>query len=227
MFQSLPDLRARQLAVGFFYVMTREKRKMEKRNMRWQLMFYDILILLVVDLLLLVFYRSDDGLSWQGILTHGAITFVCVFAARIGGSIYRQIWRYGGIQCYIRLLVVDGCAFLVNLLLVKVVAPLVAPIEQITFSRMLSIAGMNLLAALAMRMFYRYAFKCGGTDTLLGRVLRLLLRLCAGEHFDFENVEAEHRIKIAIVGAGRVGVTLAEELLANPAASYVPGASSM
>ena len=195
---------------------------MKKSNMRWQLMFYDILILLVVDLLLLVFYRSDDGLSWQGILTHGAITFVCVFAARIGGNIYRQIWRYGGIQCYIRLLVVDGCAFLVNLLMVKVVAPLIAPIEQITFSRLLSIAGMNLLAALAMRMFYRYAFKCGGTDTLQGRVLRLLLRLCAGEHFDFENVEAEHRIKIAIVGAGRVGVTLAEELLANPAASYVP-----
>ena len=51
MFQPLPDLCARQLAVGFFYVMTREKRKMEKRNMRWQLMFYDILILLVVDLI--------------------------------------------------------------------------------------------------------------------------------------------------------------------------------
>lgn len=192
---------------------------MKKRNSRW-LVIYDICILLVVDLLLLVFYRSDDGLTWRGILAHGAITFLCVFAARIAGGIYRQIWRYGGIQCYIRLLVVDGCAFLLNLLLVKVLVPLAFPIEQITFSRQLSIAGMNLLGALAMRMFYRYAFKCGMSDTFQGKVLRLLLRLFAGE--EVQNVESEHRIKIAIVGAGRVGVNLAEELLANPAAAYTP-----
>ena len=206
---------------GCFIVWDKGEREMKKRNMRWQLMFYDILILLVVDLLLLVLYRSDDGLSWRGILAHGSITFVCVLAARITGGIYRQIWRYGGIQCYIRLLIVDGCAFTVNLLLAKIL-PLFISMEQITFARLLSIAGMNLLAALAMRMFYRYAFKCGGGDTLQGRFLRLLLRLCTGEHFDFENGEAEHRIKIAIVGAGRVGVTLAEELLANAASSYTP-----
>ena len=77
---------------------------MKKINFRWQLVVYDILILFVVDLLLLVFYRSNDELSLNGIVLHASIGFVCVFTARIFGSIYRQIWRYGGIQCYIRLL---------------------------------------------------------------------------------------------------------------------------
>lgn len=194
---------------------------MKKRNIRWQLVAYDVCIMAVVDLLLLAFYRSIEELSWNGVLTHSAITFVCVFTARILGNIYQQIWRYGGIQCYIRLLFVDACAFVVNLT-IELLLPLFVPIEQITFARLLSIAGMNLLGALAIRMIYRYAFKCGRNNTATGKFLRLLLRVFAGEELIHENRDAEHRIKIAIIGAGRVGVTLAEELLANPAASYTP-----
>lgn len=194
---------------------------MKKHNIRWQLVSYDVCVLLVVDLLLLVFYRSIEELSWVGVLTHGVLSFICIFSARFLGNIYQQIWRYGGIQCYMRLLFVDGCAFLVNLA-VELLLPLFVPIEKVTFARLLSIAGMNLLGALAIRMVYRYAFKCGRSDKLLDRFLRLLLRLFAGEELANENQDAEHRIKIAIVGAGRVGVTLAEELLANPNASYIP-----
>ena len=194
---------------------------MKKHNIRWQLVSYDVCVLLVVDLLLLVFYRSIEELSWVGILTHGVLSFICIFSARFLGNIYQQIWRYGGIQCYMRLLFVDGCAFAVNLA-IELILPLFVPIEKVTFARLLSIAGMNLLGALAIRMIYRYAFKCGRSDKLLDRFLRLLLRLFAGEELAHENQDAEHRIKIAIVGAGRVGVTLAEELLANPNASYIP-----
>lgn len=194
---------------------------MKKHNIRWQLVSYDVCVLLVVDLLLLVFYRSIEELSWVGVLTHGVLSFICIFSARFLGNIYQQIWRYGGIQCYMRLLFVDGCAFAVNLA-IELILPLFVPIEKVTFARLLSIAGMNLLGALAIRMIYRYAFKCGRSDKLLDRFLRLLLRLFAGEELANENQNVEQRIKIAIVGAGRVGVTLAEELLANPNASYIP-----
>ena len=194
---------------------------MKKTNARWQLAVYDVLILFVVDLLLLVFYRSNEELSLNGILLHASIGFVCVFAARIFGKIYRQIWRYGGIQCYIRLLIVDAIAFAATLA-IELTLPRFVPIEKVTFSRLLSIASMNLLGALAIRMIYRYCFKCGTADTLFGKFLRLLLRIFAGEELIHPNREAEHKIKIAIIGAGRVGVTLAEELLANPAAAYIP-----
>ena len=194
---------------------------MKKYSARWQLAIYDFLILLVVDLLLLVFYRSDDGLSLNGMLLHAVIGFVWVFAVRIFGGIYRQIWRYGGIQCYIRLLIVDALAF-VGILAVELTLPMFVRIEKVTFARLLSISSMNLLGALAIRMVYRYCFKCGTADTAFGKFLRLLLRLFAGEELIHANREAEHKTKIAIIGAGRVGVTLAEELFANPAAAYIP-----
>ena len=194
---------------------------MKKYAARWQLAIYDFLILLVVDLLLLVFYRSDDGLSPNGMLLHAVIGFVWVFTVRILGGIYRQIWRYGGIQCYIRLLIVDALAF-VGILALELTLPMFVHIEKVTFARLLSISSMNLLGALAIRMVYRYCFKCGTADTVFGKFLRLLLWLFAGEELIHANREAEHKTKIAIIGAGRVGVTLAEELFANPAAAYIP-----
>ena len=190
-------------------------------KIKWQLMVYDALVLLFVDLLLLVLYRSMDNLSLRGILTHSAISFFCVFSARLVGGIYQQIWRYGGIQCYIRLLFVDGCAFALNLL-IELTLPMFVRIELITFARLLSIACMNLLGALAIRMIYRYAYKCGNTQTSYGRFLNLLLRIFGGAKIELPEGNDVHKIKIAIIGAGRVGVTLAEELMANPSASYIP-----
>ena len=194
---------------------------MTKGKVRWPLVIYDIGILLFLDMMLLVFYRSNNGLSWNGVLLHSCITFVGIFSVRYFGSIYRQIWRYGGIQCYIRLLIVDGIAFLLNLA-VEMILPLFVRIEQITFARLLSLSCMNLLGALAIRMFYRYAFKCGTEDTLEGRILRLLLRIFGGEEMVHRSGDTGQKIKVAIIGAGRVGVNLAEELLGNGNSAYSP-----
>ena len=195
--------------------------EMKKYYFRWQLLIYDILILFAVDLLLLVLYRGDEALCWYGVLFHGAIFAVCVFAARILGRIYQQIWRYGGIQCYIRLLIVDTIAFAVTLAL-EFISRSFLPVQSIAFLRLLSIASMNLLGALAIRMVYRYCFKCGTVDTGYGKFLRLVLKTFSGEDLVRANDTGNQKIKIAIIGAGRVGVNLAEELLSNAAASYIP-----
>lgn len=190
---------------------------MKKINIRWQLLVYDAFILFAVDVLLLYFYQGFENLSMPGIIIQAALSFACVFAARFVGGIYRQIWRYGGIQCYIRLLVVDAVAFVLNLIL-----DLGLPIEHISTARLLSISCMNLLGALAIRMLYRYAYKCGNQQTLKGRILNLLLRIFAGDRLQDEKDAERRQIKIAIIGAGRVGVTFAEELLNNTSSSYMP-----
>ena len=190
---------------------------MKKFNIRWQLVVYDIIIFLIIDFLLLFAYQSNETLSLNGIFIQSALSFMCIFLARLIGGVYQQIWRYGGIQCYIRLLVVDGCAFTVNLILEKTL-----PIEHISFSRLLSIACMNLLGVLAIRMIYRYAYKCGNTTTVYGRFLNLLLRVFAGARMEKATRDEPKKIKIAIIGAGRIGVSLAEELLANHSAAYIP-----
>ena len=191
----------------------------KKSLARWQLIVYDLIIFAFTDLLLLVFYQGQERLPLNSILIHTVIGCVCIFAIRIAGGIYFQIWRYGGIQCYIRLLFTDGVAFLV-LFAFEMMLRFFTPIKQITFTRLLSISCINLLAALAIRMIYRYCFKCGTADTRMGKFLRWLFRLFTGE--TLIATESVRRIKIAIIGAGRVGVTLAEELLSNPNAMYTP-----
>ena len=89
-----------------------------------------------------------------------------------------------------------------------------------TFARMLSLASMNLLGALALRMLYRYAYKCGNQKTVGGKLLSILLRLFSG--IEAGNDKEVQKIKVAIIGAGRVGVSLAEELLNNSEAAYIP-----
>ena len=186
-----------------------------KLNIRWQLVLYDVLVLIIVDVLLLAL--SESKLSVSGIVIQGTIGFVAVFASRLSGSIYRQIWRYGGIQCYIRLFFTDAIAFVVTLIVERIL-----PIEHISFSRLLSISCMNLLGALTMRMMYRYAFKCGNDATLFGKVLLLVLKIFAGSKIVGERTLDATKINIAIIGAGRVGASLAEELLNNAGSAYTP-----
>ncbi len=190
---------------------------MKKFKIRWQLVLYDVFIFLILNYLLLFVQYTSDALSLRGMVAHSALTFVCVFGARFIGEIYEQIWRYGGIQCYIRLLVVDGVAFVANFILESVL-----PMERIATSRLLAIVCMNLLGALAMRMIYRYAYKCGNSTTPYGRFLNLLIKIFSGNTIDGVTGDDSKRIKIAIVGAGRIGVSLAEELLNNRSAAYIP-----
>ena len=187
----------------------------KKINIRWQLVIYDALILFLVDLLLLGFSGSE--LSASGMMIQGAIGFVAVFASRLLGSIYSQIWRYGGIQGYIRLLFPDTIAFMVTWIIERLL-----PIEHITFSRLLTIACMNLLGALSIRMLYRYAFKCGNNTTTLGKILLFILKLFAGNRIVGERTLDATKINVAIIGAGRIGVSLAEELLNNAVSAYTP-----
>ena len=185
------------------------------------MVIYDLIIMLGLDFVMVAFYVTTSALSWQSVLLHAVVSAACVFAARGIGRIYQQIWRYGGIQCYIRLLLTDAAAFIVELLVEWPLACLLN-VKAVSFARLLSLACMNLLAALAMRMMYRYAFKCGREDTRMGHFLRWLLRIFAGEDLVHRSVEADQKIKIAIIGAGQVGVNLAEELMANANANYVP-----
>lgn len=189
--------------------------KKRRMNIRWQLVLYDTWILVLVDLLMLVL--SGEKLTAAGVAAQFIIAFVCIFAVRIAGNVYGQIWRYGGIQCYIRLCATDIVAFVVTALIQRAL-----PIEHISFARLAAIASMNLQGALMMRMMYRYAFKCGNEATPVGRFLLWLLRLVAGNSIVGERGQHVNKIKVAIVGAGRVGVSLAEELMSNTAAAYTP-----
>ena len=185
-----------------------------KYNIRRMLIIYDILTFIIINWLLYVIYDPVSDVVFKNQLIISAIT---IFSCRFIGSIYSQIWRYGGIQCYIRLLVTDGIAFIISMTLNKA---LYEYEMQVVFVRMLSFFCINLLVSLSLRMIYRYAYKCGNSETAKGRFLNSLLKIFSG--LDTEKPNDSGKIKVAIIGAGRIGVSLAEELMSNESSAYSP-----
>lgn len=189
-----------------------------KIKAKFTLSVYDIIIFCLVDLTLLVIYRSAGELDGAGIFVHSVLAFIFIFGCRIIGKVYRQIWRYGGIQCYIRLLTMDVIACIFYTALEQMM-----PVQHIMFVTIISFCCMNTLGALAIRMIYRMAYKSRKDDTRFGRFSRNLLKIFAYDRMDMEDDDGDkEKIKIAVIGAGSVGVNLAEELWNNPKSEYEP-----
>ena len=152
-----------------------EKINHEHANIRWMLVVYDLLVYAVSAFLLLFLYGGNDSLTHKGLLQHLFLSLICIFGARFIWKIYTQVWRYGGIQGYIRLLMSDGCAFIAYFIL-----QMLLPVEEITFSRLLSLICVNLLGALAIRMIYSYAYRFSNQETKKGRFLSKILKIFSG-----------------------------------------------
>ena len=190
-------------------------KNLKKSNTRWPLVVYDVIVYIIASILLLWIYGGNENLTNAGSLQLSILGFVCIFICRMIGNIYGQIWRYGGIQGYIRLIFSDAIAFILLIILQATLQ-----VERITFDRALSLVCVNLLGAISIRMIYRYAYLYSNNETPKGKFLSKLLYSFSGLTTGSE--KEVQKIKIAIIGAGRVGTSFAEELLNDENAVYVP-----
>jgi len=189
-------------------------KRVAKRS--WLLIGIDVLSLLAVDFFLLIFSPSSvRRLSLRGTLFQIGIGLTAVMGLRCAGGIYHQIWRFANTAAYLRMMLLDFAAGWLCVLATR----LVPNDMQITFMRTLAIVALNLLCSLALRFVYQFLYDNSvrsGQPTATALFKRL-----AGGNEPLMNVHPR-KIRIAIVGAGRVGVLLAEELLNNPMAAYQP-----
>ena len=186
--------------------------KGKTRSTKWLLIVYDIIVLGVIDFLLLFLYGGND-LTIEEALWHAALSAVAILGCRFAFGIYSSIWRFGGVQTYMKLMGCDAVAFVIYFIAARTLG-----IKKITFVRMLALVMMNLLCALAMRMAYRYCYKCATPKTSWGRYLTFLLRFFAG--ISNNRKEETDGIKVAIFGAGNLGFTLYEDIYVNKQYSY-------
>ncbi|WP_407397693.1 polysaccharide biosynthesis protein [Anaerovibrio sp.] len=183
----------------------------------FSLITYDVIIFIIAASLMLAFYQGAGALDDYGVMLHSVVAAVIIFGSRLMWNIYRQIWRYGGIQCYIRLLLADGIAMCLYLAVDKFLM-----VPNISAAKLIALCCTNTLCALTIRMVYRYAYKCGGRNDTRGELSRILLQIFTRGKVVAEPAPESGKIKIAIVGAGSVGVSLAEELRENPSSKYAP-----
>ena len=189
-------------------------------TVRWKLVFYDVMLYVISALVLIVMYRAYQSLSWSDIAINSLLACACIIISRFLGNIYRQVWRYGGVECYIKLLLSDAFGGIIFLCLSHILQYAV-DYTRLTFARSVALVLLNTVMAIGIRLVYRYCYKCANNYSAKGKLLYALLRIFARD-VELHQLDETNKIKVAIIGAGSSGVSLAEELMNNNNTSYVP-----
>ena len=197
--------------------MAKRHRKIIK-PVRWMLVLYDTLIYAVVVVFAFLLYRghklTDLQILWQGLLGCG----LCL-ASRGFLNVYGQIWRYGGVQSYIRLMVADTI-YLVAYFVMQRYIPVFG---NLPFPIVTLVVFTNSLICLAVRMIYRLLYKRMNRKSKLGGFIVKCINIFGHSDWSISDKnDPVNKIKIAIIGAGGTGTALAEELLNTPNAAYTP-----
>ncbi len=124
-----------------------------------------------------------------------AILLVLTFAFRLLMGVYSTVWRYTSTQSYFRLILADMFGGLAALVLARLFRLWPGVWLFVT------VTALSALAALSARYCYRLLYKhrhCGQPG------------------------QTGTQIRVAIVGAGQLGVFLANELRTNPNSHYQP-----
>ena len=192
------------------------KHKFSFFPIRWLLIVYDLFIYAIVVVFALVLYQKHQLEPIQ-ILYHFLIGSFCVLSARFFWRVYGQIWRYGGVSSYIRVMFADTCGGIVYYLIQR----FVPGVGDVIFPIVALIIFTNSLISLAVRMVYRFVYKKLDRTTKFGRFVVKAVNVFGRSKWTInEKGDSVEKIKIAIVGAGVVGTALAEELGNNPHSAY-------
>ena len=190
--------------------------KDKQNNVRWQLIAFDTIAYAIVIWFSFILYPSGKAPA-DLVAAMSAVFWSINLVTRLLFKIYTQVWRYGGIQTYIRLICADAVAFPVFYIVKKIAFP-----DTKSFAICVMAACLYLLTGLSMRMGYRYAYKFGNADSALGKFLRFVLKVVTFGSIEPISIPGNKKIKVAVVGAGSVGITLVDELTQNPASAYHP-----
>lgn len=187
-----------------------------KHKFKWTLVFYDFLIFLISSILLVFIYpRSIDNVTAGLAIIHILFGAICIIVFRFVAKVYEQIWRYAGPSEYMRLLCADAAAC-VAFLILRSLLP-----HRISFARCIALFAISLLGCIAIRFIYQWIYQRRASNSKFEKILLKLLQAITGTVFADE-AHSIRRINVAIIGAGSIGVMLADELVRNPKALYQP-----
>lgn len=178
--------------------------KLSKRKIELMLVDIAIIICLYYMAALVGILRLHSiVLNGELNLTRLAALVIMLMTGRILCGVYRNVWRYANIETYLTIMVSD---FISNLILML--------IGRVWFAVNLGI-GVHMIVAMAILLV-----------TLLSRYCYQLLYAYRSKNADKtiegNSINQIYKVEVAIVGAGNVGATLADEFFRNPRSRYVP-----
>ena len=203
---------------GAIFIMFKE---IKKRNIRWMLVAYDAALFIAISLTMLYLHpSSNEPYTTYQIVSNTVAGLICILFGRFLMKTYQQILRYGNAVTFMRLVAADFTGFLIWFILDRA--------KIITGTRVImifAIMAVDLVAAISMRLVYVFMYLRAFDDDAVALVSRNMLRTFGGLDTDFtvnnnNNNNAGQKVRAAIVGAGRLGLSLAEDIASNPKAMY-------
>ena len=128
-------------------------------------------------------------------LTNATILFVLIFSFRFILGFYKNVWRYTSTKAYLTAIIADLAAGIVAVLIFFIAR------GEFKIWYFVIVVSLFTLITLTSRYIYRLVYK--------------YLNKLSDE-------PTSHKINVAIVGAGQIGVLLADELRASKTSSYNP-----
>ncbi len=161
------------------------------------LIFFDILCFAAINAAYYfstkVFENTPDYPS-DVFLYNSIILFALIFAIRFAFRIYSNVWRYTSTRAYFNLVLADMCGGIIAVILSRILFIYFGVWHFIT------VASLTALATIMSRLSYRLLYK----------------------HRNVIDSEDGPSIRVAIVGAGQLGVLLASDLTNNRRSIYTP-----
>ena len=192
----------------------KEKKSCNKKrtvNIRWMLFVFDVFLFAACTAAL--YFLSDRG---PFPIATVAISFCFVLIFRFVFNVYSQIWRYGGVQSFLKLLLADALACLCS-----IAVNLFIPDPRPRTADVIAVIGIDLLFAIGARLSYNYFYKHRASGDKMGRVSRKILGIF-GIHEQYVEDSGKAEVNIAIVGAGNDGTALATALINDDTSAYKP-----
>ncbi len=170
-----------------------------KPNRKLLLASIDTLIYLFVASVFFILSRISDSSSVKPVgdyLISCAVFYVCIVAMRLALRVYSNVWRYANAYAYLQIVIADGTAAVLGLLLTYF------PFEyrfHLGVWQSFSVVALTNILTLTSRFCYQYLYN----------------------RFNV-NSAVSNKINVAIIGAGTVGFSLANELLFSSNSHYRP-----
>ena len=192
---------------------------------RGLLVFYDILIYATVVVFALIFFPRSGGRPLENpqealeVLIHFAISMPILITARFFLRVYGQVWRYGGVGSYIRVMIADTITLFIYFFIQKFVPIFEKPLEFVVVTFIILTC---TTVSLAVRMVYRWLYISVNRKSKFGKFMVGFINIFARARWSKDDRDPVDKIRIAIIGGGGVGTGLAKELLDNPNSTYYP-----
>ncbi len=176
------------------------------KKIRWLLLCYDTAVYVLCTVLILTaFGMVSDRLMSNYILLRVTVGALCLLALRLIFGIYGLIWRYAGPNEYIKLMLADTLACIAYL----IIGSLSLKIQF--HERIALMFALNMLGCVGIRLLYQWIYQHRDSDTFIAKALLKAVDIFTDVHFEADSRNINH-IRIAIVVAGSVGTSLADDL---------------